>query len=141
MTARKALSSDQLFKDLFKSLFRELIELFFPETAKELLLDQPEFIDKEVFTDMPQGARRTLDILALVLRKGVLLAGAGIVVGVILSAGAASSMGSVLYGVSPHDTQVFLVVPLVLLGVALGASFIPGWRAARVEPVVALREV
>jgi putative ABC transport system permease protein len=79
-------------------------------------------------------------ILRLVLGKGVILAGLGIVAGVIFSASTASMMASLLYGVRPHDPAVFLMVPLLLLVVAIAASYIPAWRATKVDPIVALRE-
>jgi predicted permease len=69
----------------------------------------------------------------------VLLAGAGVLVGVPPALAAARLMRSLLYGVSPRDLGVFLGVPLVLLLVALAASYIPARRAARVDPLVALR--
>jgi ABC-type antimicrobial peptide transport system permease subunit len=76
----------------------------------------------------------------LFLQKGVVLASVGITAGVIVSASTASMMASLLYGVRPHDPVVFLVVPLLLLAVAVLASYIPARRAARVNPIVALRE-
>ncbi|HET6934958.1 MAG TPA: ABC transporter permease, partial [Candidatus Angelobacter sp.] len=80
------------------------------------------------------------DVLRLVLRKGVVLAGLGIVAGVIFSASTASMMATLLYGVRPLDPAVFLIVPLLLLVVAIAASYIPAWRATKVNPIVALRE-
>jgi putative ABC transport system permease protein len=62
------------------------------------------------------------------------------VTGVIFSAATASLMASLLYGVRPHDPAVFLMVPLLLLVVAIAASYIPAWRATKVNPIVALRE-
>src|SRR5437763_8576758 len=88
---------------------------------------------------MALGARRD-DILRMFLGKGVALAGVGIVVGMVFSASTASMMASLLYGVRPHDPAVFLIVPLVLMVVALLASYIPARRASRVSPIVALRE-
>jgi putative ABC transport system permease protein len=74
------------------------------------------------------------------LRKGVALAGAGIVAGVVFSASTASMMASLLYRVRPHDPAVFLIVPLLLLTVAALASYLPARRATKVNPIVALRE-
>jgi len=70
----------------------------------------------------------------------MILAAAGIIVGVVFSAFATSMMASLLYGVRPHDPAVFVSVPLVLFGVAALASFIPARRAARLDPIAALRE-
>jgi len=94
---------------------------------------------REIGLRMILGAPRA-DILKLVLRKGVVLASVGIVAGVVLSACTASMMASLLYGVRPHDPAVFLVAPLLLLVVALLASYIPAWRATKVDPIVAVRE-
>jgi len=94
---------------------------------------------REIGIRMALGARRD-DILRLFLRKGVALAGVGIVVGMVFSASSASMMASLLYGVRPHDPAVFLIVPLILMVVALLASYIPARRASRVSPIVALRE-
>jgi predicted permease len=94
---------------------------------------------REIGLRLALGAQRA-DVLRLVLGKGLLLAGLGIVTGVIFSASTASMMASLLYGVRPHDPAVFLVVPLLLLVVAIAASCIPAWRATKVDPIVALRE-
>lgn len=88
---------------------------------------------------MALGARRE-DILGMFLRKGVALAGMGIVAGVAFSASTASMMASLLYGVRPHDPAVFLIVPLLLLAVAALTSYLPARRATKVNPIVALRE-
>jgi ABC-type antimicrobial peptide transport system permease subunit len=89
---------------------------------------------------MALGARPA-DILKMILTKGVVLAGLGIIAGVILSASTASTMSSLLYGVRPHDPAVFVVVPLLLFAVAVLASSVPAWRATKVDPLTALREV
>jgi putative ABC transport system permease protein len=94
----------------------------------------------EIGLRLALGAQRA-DILRLVLGKGVVLAGLGIVTGVIFSVSTVSTMASLLYGVRPHDPAVFLVAPLLLLIVALLASYIPAWRATKVDPIAALREV
>jgi len=64
----------------------------------------------------------------------------GIVTGVVFAAFTASLMATLLYGVRPHDPAVFIVVPLLLLAVAILASYIPAWRATKVDPIIALRE-
>jgi predicted lysophospholipase L1 biosynthesis ABC-type transport system permease subunit len=94
---------------------------------------------REIGLRMALGARRD-DILKLFLRKGVALAGVGIIAGVVVSASTASMMASLLYGVRPHDPAVFLIVPLLLLAVAALASYLPARRATKVNPMIALRE-
>ena len=79
------------------------------------------------------------DLLALVLGKGALLAGAGVVLGIPAALAASRVMGSLLYGISPHDLTVFVGVPALLVLVALAASYFPARRAAKVDPIVALR--
>src|SRR5690242_6480194 len=95
---------------------------------------------REIGIRMALGAQRD-DILRMFLRKGVALAGVGIVAGLVLSASTVSMMASLLYGVRPHDPAVFLIVPLLLLGVAALASYLPARRATNVNPMIALREV
>ena len=94
---------------------------------------------REIGIRMALGARRD-DILRMFLGKGVALAGVGIAAGLVFSASTASMMASLLYGVRPHDPAVFLIVPLLLLAVAALASYIPAWRATKVDPISALRE-
>jgi putative ABC transport system permease protein len=94
---------------------------------------------REIGIRMALGARRE-DILRMFLRKGVALAGMGIVAGVAFSASTASMMASLLYGVRPHDPAVFLIVPLLLLAVAALASYLPARRATKVNPMIALRD-
>jgi predicted permease len=94
---------------------------------------------REIGLRLALGAQRA-DVLRLVLGKGVVLAGLGIVIGVIFSASTASMMASLLYGVRPHDPAVFLIVPLLLLAVAALASYLPARRATKVNPMIAFRE-
>ena len=76
----------------------------------------------------------------MIVSRGVGLAGIGVVVGLILSGIMAPLISTVLYRVRPIDPEVFIAVPLILMVVALLASYIPARRAARVNPIVALRE-
>ena len=94
---------------------------------------------REIGIRMALGARRE-DIQRMFLRKGVALAGVGVVAGLALSASSASVMASLLYGVRPHDGVVFLIVPLLLFAVAVLASYIPARHAANVDPLTAFRE-
>jgi predicted permease len=94
---------------------------------------------REIGLRMALGARRG-DILRLILGKGFALAVVGILAGVVFAASGASAMASLLYGVRPHDPAVFLAVVLLLLAVAVLASYIPARRAAKVDPMTALRE-
>jgi predicted permease len=94
---------------------------------------------REIGIRMALGARRE-DIQRMFLRKGVTLAGVGVVAGLVFSASSASVMASVLYGVRPHDGVVFLSVPLLLFAVAVLASYLPARRAAKVDPSSAFRE-
>ena len=76
----------------------------------------------------------------MIVSRGAGLAGIGVGIGLLLSGIMAPLISSLLYGVRPIDPEVFLAVPLILMVVALLASYIPARRAARVNPIVALRE-
>src|SRR5262250_1809840 len=94
---------------------------------------------REIGIRVALGARRE-DIQRMFLRKGVALASVGVVTGLVISASSAPVMASLLYGVRPHDGVVFLTVPLLLFAVAVLASYLPTRRAAKVDPLSALRE-
>jgi ABC-type antimicrobial peptide transport system permease subunit len=94
---------------------------------------------REIGIRMALGARQD-DILRMFLRKGVALAGVGIVAGLVFSASTASMMASLLYGVHPHDPAVFLIVPLLLFAIAVLASYLPARRATKVNPMITLRD-
>jgi putative ABC transport system permease protein len=80
------------------------------------------------------------NILGLVVRQGMGLAGVGIVVGLACALALTRVMSSLLFGVSTTDLATFAAVPTLLAVVALAATAIPAWRATRVDPMVALRE-
>src|SRR6267378_2827596 len=94
---------------------------------------------REIGIRVALGAQRP-DILKLILGKGLLLAGTGIAIGLILSAIAAPLIAGLLYGVHPIDVIVFVTVPLILLVVAFLATYIPARRATIVDPIIALHE-
>jgi len=80
------------------------------------------------------------DILKLILAKGLLLAGTGIAIGLILSAISAPLIAGLLYGVHPIDVIVFVTIPMISLVVAFLATYIPARRATIVDPIIALHE-
>jgi len=84
------------------------------------------------------GARRA-DILRLVLRQGLTVTLAGLVVGMLASTWLTRLLSTQLYGVAPHDTLTFVLVPLLLLLFATLACFVPARRAARLDPLRVLR--
>ncbi len=84
------------------------------------------------------GANRS-QVLGMILRQGLRLAGAGIVVGLVAAFLLTRLMQSLLYQVRPADPLTFVAVPLVLLLIAVVASYLPARRATRVSPVIALR--
>ena len=79
------------------------------------------------------------DILALVVGHGAKLAGAGLAVGIALSLGASRLLQGLLFGVTPRDPAVLGSVAVLVAFAALAACYVPGRRAARVDPMAALR--
>ena len=75
----------------------------------------------------------------MIVRQAMMLAGAGIVVGLAAAYGLTRLMASLLYSVKPTDPMVFGTVTVVFTAVAFLASYLPARRALRVDPVVALR--
>jgi predicted permease len=75
----------------------------------------------------------------MVIRQGMALVLIGVVIGLVSAFGLARVMATFLFGVTPRDPAVFVVVPLVLAGVAWLGVWLPAQRAARVDPVRALR--
>jgi predicted permease len=92
----------------------------------------------EIGVRMALGARTT-DVAGLVLREGLLVAGAGGAIGILAAAGVARFMESILFEVSPLDPVTFASVPLVLLAAVLAATWLPARRATRIDPALALR--
>jgi ABC-type antimicrobial peptide transport system permease subunit len=83
---------------------------------------------------------QTGDVLGMVLKSGLGLAGAGLLLGVVGAVGATRLMRTLLFGVSATDVTTFLMAPVVLGLVGTVACIIPAYRAARVDPAVVLRQ-
>ncbi len=92
----------------------------------------------EIGIRMALGARQS-DVLRLVIGKGLRLAGIGVAIGVVASFVSVRVMSSLLFGVQPRDPEVFAIVPIILVAMAVVASYVPARRAANVDPMVALR--
>jgi predicted permease len=92
----------------------------------------------EIGIRLALGAQRS-SILQMVLRQGLGLAVAGAAVGLVCALIVSHLMAGLLYGVRSTDPLTFLGVAVLLIGVALLASYIPARRAIRVDPMVALR--
>lgn len=79
------------------------------------------------------------DVLKLVLRQAAVLAGAGVVLGMVVAVALNQGLAGMVYGVSTTDPLVLVGVSILLLGVALLASWLPARRASRVDPMTVLR--
>jgi predicted permease len=92
----------------------------------------------EIGIRMALGAQ-TPQVLQLVLRQGMLLAGVGVLVGIAIALPITRFASSLLYGVSVWDPVTYLSITVLLMAVALLACYIPARRATRIDPLVALR--
>ncbi|HEU4414779.1 MAG TPA: ABC transporter permease [Candidatus Angelobacter sp.] len=87
---------------------------------------------------MALGAQRS-NVLWLVLKKGLWLTSAGLVIGLTASYWLTRVVANLLFGVSQHDTATYVCVSVLILGLALVAGYLPARRATLVDPQIALR--
>ena len=83
---------------------------------------------------------KSANVVSLVVRQGLWLAGVGIAFGLVMGFGASRGLSFLLYGVDGNDPITYVAVVTLVAGVALLASYVPARRATQVDPVVALRD-
>jgi putative ABC transport system permease protein len=94
---------------------------------------------REIAVRVALGAQRG-DVVGMVLREGMRLAGTGVVVGVLLAAAVTRLISGFLFDVSPLDGLTFAGMSGLFIAVALLASYLPARRAAGADPLTALRD-
>ena len=94
---------------------------------------------REIGVRLAVGARRE-DVLAMILGRAARLTGVGVCAGLLLAFGLAHGVAGLIYGVSPNDPLVFGGITATIIALALGASWFPARRAARIDPMEALRD-
>ncbi|HWW83439.1 MAG TPA: FtsX-like permease family protein [Vicinamibacterales bacterium] len=82
---------------------------------------------------------RPRDVVAMIMARAVALAGSGLLLGLIAAAAVARGVAATLDFVNPADGRAFVAVAVILLAVAAVAAYVPARRAARVDPMIALR--
>jgi predicted permease len=92
----------------------------------------------EIGIRMALGAQHA-DVLRLILSQGLLMSLAGVAIGLVAALLATPLLANQLFGVHPTDSQTLVAVTLLLMAVAMVASYLPARRAMRVDPMVALR--
>jgi predicted permease len=93
---------------------------------------------RELGIRLALGARQS-EVRNMVVRQGVLLAVGGVAIGLAAAFAMARMVTNLLFGVTATDPMTFALIPVVLLVVAAIATYLPAWRASRVDPVQALR--
>ncbi len=93
---------------------------------------------REIGIRMAIGAREA-DVSRMIMRRGMVLTAAGVVAGIAASLGLSQLVRSQLFGVQPSDPLTLTTVLVLMTGVAAAAAWLPARRAARVNPIAALR--
>jgi putative ABC transport system permease protein len=93
----------------------------------------------EIGVRLALGAERA-SIIMLILRQASGLLAAGVLAGGVATLALARTVSSLLFGLKPYDTLTLVEAVLLLTVVTAVASYVPAYRAARIEPLVAIRE-
>ena len=93
---------------------------------------------REIGIRIALGARRA-DVLQMTVKQALKLVGAGMVIGLVAAFLLTRVMATLLFGISATDPMTFIGISVVLLAVAILASYVPALRATRVDPITALR--
>ena len=140
-TMEQAVVEDRFFNSLFGSLF-VILGLSALVLAAVGIYGVIAFSvgrrTQEIGLRMALGARRAT-VLGMLVRQGAIQLALGVLLGLPLAFGVSRLLGGVLYDVQPGDPAVFAAVVVTLSFVAMAACLVPGQKAARVDPVAALR--
>jgi ABC-type antimicrobial peptide transport system permease subunit len=94
---------------------------------------------REIGVRLAMGAQRA-DVLRMILRRAAWLTAAGVLTGLVLAFALAHGVANLLFEVRPDDPLVFTGITTAVIAVAMLASWLPARRAARIDPMVALRD-
>ncbi len=128
----------QSFNMLLLAIFAGLALLLAAIGIYGLMSYTVEQRTQEIGIRMALGAGRG-DMLKLIVRQGMILAGVGVVIGLAAAFGLTRVLASLLFGVKTTDPVTYVAVGGILLAVALLATYIPARRATQIDPLIALR--
>jgi putative ABC transport system permease protein len=93
---------------------------------------------REIGVRMALGAQ-AIDILRMIVLQGLTITFAGIIIGLVTTIMLTRLMSGLLFGVSASDPVTLVAISLLILLIALIASYVPAWRATKLDPLIALR--
>jgi putative ABC transport system permease protein len=138
-TVIKDSTTRENFNMLLLTVFASVALLLAAVGIYSLMSYSVEQRTQEIGIRMALGAGRG-EMIGMILRQGMLLVLAGVVIGLAAAFELTRLLGSLLFGVKSGDPLTFAAVAVILTAVALLAAFIPAQRATRVDPILALRQ-